>query len=301
MVWPIFYLFCFSMAFELFPPLNPPNDLTDVLPPITDLDPESTSLSSLSNITYHTISNRLQLTLKYFQSLINHNPKTVIYITDTNTLIAPIDEVLMHDNPSNLSTLTYLEIKHRFKKRVKYNYIPVSPCISSRTFQLDPPLMGIAWTHRVAISLRYTSTVGGSISGSTGSPYFFNTTTFGITLGEKLRLKYGKERAWDNLVACYSTESAARLFGYIPLQVIDSRLRVIKLNKSESIGEDDEEEKGLEWGQQWFRHPPRLVIDKLQLVRLVCDVGSREKLKCDTKSGSIRDPYGNEMIWENIY
>lgn len=136
-VWPIFYLFCFSMAFELFPPLNPPNDLTDVLPPITDLDPESTSLSSLSNITYHTISNRLRLTLKYFQSLINHNPKTVIYITDTNTLIAPIDEVLMHDNPSNLSTLTYLEIKHRFKKRVKYNYIPVSPCISSRTFQLD--------------------------------------------------------------------------------------------------------------------------------------------------------------------
>ena len=285
----LLHLLHVSTAFDL-PPLEPPTEFTDLLPPIIDLDPDTNE--TLSNITYHTVSNYLEVTLLYLKSLLYQNPKTIIYIINTNTTIIPIDEVLMHNDPTKLATLTYLEVKHRFRKRVKYNYIPVSPCISSHTFHLDPPLMGIAWTHRVAISLRYTSTFGGSISGSTGSPYFFNTTTFGLTLGEKLRLKYGKERSWDSFVACYSTESAARLFGYVPLQEIDPSLRVISLNWE--TGE-------LQWNQQWFRHPLKVVIDRLQLVRMVCDVGSREKLKCDTKSGSIKDHLGNELAWENVY
>lgn len=288
MIIPLLYLLYLCIAFELLPP-EPPTDFMELLPPITDLDQDT---SNLSNITYFTLSNYLQVTPQYLKLLLYDNPKTIIYITETNTTIVPIDEVLLHNNPSNLSTLTYLEVKHRFRKKVKFNYIPVSPCISSHTFHLDPPLMGIAWTHRVAVSLRYSSTFGGSISGSTGSPYFFNTTTFGLTLGEKLRLKYGKERSWDSFVACYSTESAARIFGYLPLQMIDSQLRVIRFSLVEGQ---------LEWGRQWFRHPPRVVIDKLQLVRMVCDVGSREYLKCDTKNGSIRDPFGNEMMWENVY
>ncbi|KAI5967278.1 hypothetical protein CANMA_003098 [Candida margitis] len=278
------------MGFEFQPP-EPLLDFNEQLPPIIDLDHESTT-SNLSNITYHTISNHSQVTDQYLKTLLYQNPKTIVYISDTNTTIMPIDEVLMHNDPSKLESLTYLEIKHRFRKRVKYNYIPVSPCISSRTFHLDPPLMGIAWTHRVAISLRYSSTFGGSVSGSTGSPYFFNTTTFGLTLGEKLRLKYGKERSWDSFVACYSTESAARLFGYVPLQRVDSRLRVVNFNMVKG---------DLKWGNRWFRHPPRVVLDKEQSVRMVCDVGSREKLKCDSEKGSIRDPFGNEMIWNNEY
>lgn len=288
MIIPLLYLFHLCIAFELLPP-EPPTDFMELLPPITDLDQDA---PNLSNITYFTLSNYLQVTPQYLKSLLYDNPKTIIYITEANTTIIPIDEVLLHNNPLNLSTLTYLEVKHRFRKSVRFNYIPVSPCISSHTFHLDPPLMGIAWTHRVAISLRYTSTFGGSISGSTGSPYFFNTTTFGLTLGEKLRLKYGKERSWDSFVACYSTESAARIFGYVPLQMIDSQLRVIRFSLVEGQ---------LEWERQWFRHPPRVVIDKLQLVRMVCDVGSREHLKCDSRSGSIRGPFGNEMMWENVY
>ncbi|KAI5968442.1 hypothetical protein KGF57_000136 [Candida theae] len=288
----ILLYFCYAVAaFELQPPMEHLPDPNDAFPTITDLDQES-SHQNLSGITYHTISNQSQVTPVYLKSLLSQNFKTIVYITNTNTTIIPIDEVLMHNDPSKLSSLTYLEIKHHFRKRVRYNYIPVSPCISSHTFRLDPPLMGIAWTHRVSLSLRYTTTFGGSITGSTGSPYFFNTTTFGLTLGEKLRLKYGKERSWDSFVACYSTESAARLFGYVPLQTVDSELRVIHFNWRTG---------DMVWGQQWFRHPPRVVIDKSQGVRMVCDVSSREKLKCGSTRGSTRDRFGNELIWDNVY
>ncbi|KAI3403945.2 hypothetical protein KGF56_003212 [Candida oxycetoniae] len=300
----IWYLFVFSTTCNS-------SEISQIKEPkFIDLDKNEENQINQRNITYYTLKEREEITPKLLESLFYHNPRTVIYVQDSNTTIVPTDEILETQNLTRLTNLEYIEVKHNFKQ-TQYNYIPISPCISNNPFKLDPPLMGVAWTHRLALSTRFSGTFGGILSGG----YLLNSTTIGLTLGEITRIKFAKERSVDSFAACYSTNrEAARLFGYIPMYTTEPITRRISFHnwqnrksggKKNSFFDarnsgDFNSRARVELGTMWFPSKPRRLLSDEPVI-MVCDVGTRDGLKCNENKGRIVDSYGNEILWESEY
>ncbi|KAI5959052.1 uncharacterized protein KGF55_005542 [Candida pseudojiufengensis] len=275
---------------------------------VIDLDQPDQKVLNYSEISIYQLSLQ-EINENLLSSIFYHNPKSIIYIIETNNSIVPIDEILYSSiiENSQRKELNYLEIQINFQNlpidSSEFNYIPISPCISSNSFELDAPLMGIALTHRFIISTRFMTTIGESISikGSLNPfayyyyfLYYLNDSSIAINLQERSKLKYSKEKDFDYFLACYSTHFASRLFGYISLIKITPLIRLINFNKLKNK---------VDISRIWIKHKSRLIIDNNEINpnRIVCDVGTRDYLKCDENKGTIRDGNGNEIIWENEY
>ncbi|CAK9437877.1 uncharacterized protein LODBEIA_P22550 [Lodderomyces beijingensis] len=301
-------LYILSVCNCAFPQLN------EVRPTrFVDLDEEeANSQINLSNVTFYTIEERESLTPQLLESLFYHNPKTVIYIEDSNTTIVPIDDVLKSTDARKFKHLEYVEVKHNFLEP-HYKYIPISPCISSRAFGLEGPLMGIATTYRVGLSARFS----GSTGITTNFGYLINTTTIGFTLMAGTKVKLASERAVDSFAACYSTqEEAARLFGYVPIwttALITRKIiyrfwrnRPVSASAASTtngyfnsdINSDPRPRSRVVISSVWKPSKPRSLIGKGP-VTMVCDVGTRKHLQCGSNKGKIIDEYGNNIFWSN--
>ncbi|KAI5953205.1 hypothetical protein KGF54_002576 [Candida jiufengensis] len=270
---------------------------------VIDLD-QSNQLNK-SQISFYTLSNQ-HLDNNLLSSLFFHNPKTVIHIQETNNSIVPIDEIIFstQEENSNKSNYHYLEIQTQLQSLSfsKLNYIPISPCISSNAFDLDAPLMGVAFTHRLIVSTRYIATLGESlsISGSLNYLYYYyyflyllNDTSLALNFSEKSKLKYAKQKDWDFFIACYSTHFASRLFGYLPLNILYPLTRLVIFDKTLNK---------VDISRSWIKHKPRLMMfDNSEPKKIICDVGTRQHLKCDQNKGYLKDKFGNELTWENKF
>ncbi|EMG48087.1 hypothetical protein G210_1409, partial [Candida maltosa Xu316] len=187
--------------------------------------------------------------------------------------------------------LEYLEIGYT-DQVLRTTLIPLTPCIS-RHFLAQNPFhdipsapVGIVQTHRTSVFSRLSLGTGLSL----GEAILVNSTTIGFTLGHKLTFKLTKQRMVDTTVGCYSnrTGTYARIYGYIPVLQVTPHVRKISYNTNEVVVD-----------RTWKTLKPKKIMYQGP-VRTLCDVGTRNEMQCESKSGNNIDQYGNALFWENL-